>query len=235
MKKLSVLMASLMCLTVGGVYAAWTYAETNIANYHSEEKVVALAEVSTDSTAYGTYKVEFSDDFKIEIDSAQALGLTGKARPSNTNPETDKNNVYHQHEAVLTATGSITVSFKPSAQASDDIKDFGILTNVYFSTSKEMGTMQWEGSNIFEFNAHSCTFGFGDDNLATGAVDSAKWTKLEDGRFEYVFDTATLKSIFTLREGIVLDSSKLHDDFFMITEGLTTTVHMHQVSATVSD
>ena len=230
MKKLSVLMASLMCLTVGGVYAAWTYAETNIANYHSEEKVVALAEVSTDSTAYGTYKVEFSDDFKIEIDSAQALGLTGQTRASGTG-------VYHQHEAVLTATGSITVSFKPAAQASDDVKDFGILTNVYFSTSKEMDTMKWkDGNNIFAFDDNSCTFGFGDDNLATGAVDSAKWTwDEEDGRFEYVFDTAALKSIFTLREGIVLDSSKLHDDFFMITEGLTTTVHMHQVSAAVSE
>ncbi len=230
MKKLSILMAGLTCLTVGGVYATWTYAETNIANYHSDETVIALAGVSTDTTAYGTYEVEFND-FAITIDSAQALGFTGKPRPSNTNSEMDKTNVYHQHEAVLVAKGSITVSFKPAAQVSDDIRQYGILTNVYFSTSKAMDTMKWGEENIFTFKDHSLTFGFGDDNLNT--ENNVKWAWDEtDKRFEYVYEATDLADLFKLKEGIILDSSSVHDDFFNIIEGLTTTVHMHQVTTT---
>ena len=58
MKKLSVLIAMILCITIGGVYAAWTY--TNPAADITDEKFEQLITISTatESGAAGTYAIE---------------------------------------------------------------------------------------------------------------------------------------------------------------------------------
>lgn len=58
MKKLSLLIALILCVTIGGVYAAWTY--TNPAADITDERIEQLITISTatEQGAAGTYDIE---------------------------------------------------------------------------------------------------------------------------------------------------------------------------------
>ena len=65
MKKLSLLIAMILCATIGGVYAAWNYALTDdIADAFEEIKISVEDAELTGSN--GTYKI--TSNFKLVID-----------------------------------------------------------------------------------------------------------------------------------------------------------------------
>ena len=70
MKKLSVLIALMLCVTIGGVYATWSYAGTDdIADAFAEAKVT-IADVELKG-ANGTYKIE--SNLVLTVDQANLL------------------------------------------------------------------------------------------------------------------------------------------------------------------
>ena len=110
MKKLSVLVALMLIITVGGVYANWNYYAyvTGTATPGAdtiEEIDLALKVVAGEdsSTPKGTIRVTLSDDFKITIDDNSG-----------------------DHVGEFDVTGYITVHFDPAANAKDDVKTNGI-------------------------------------------------------------------------------------------------------------
>ncbi len=122
MKKLSVLVALILCVTVGGVYATWNYAQNDVA-----DQTQLLNMVMTEkkfSGAFGTYHINHND-VKFEIDQTANGNYTPK----------------------LNITGSIVVKFSPSENIPADVKENGYTS--YVSFTNPTGANVYEGQNIF--------------------------------------------------------------------------------------
>ena len=97
MKKLSLLLALILCVTIGGVYANWFYAGTQADNLHHHIADMSLTDPNT-TTKYGTYEVKTGDDtIKIKFDQKNQT-------PGN-----------FDYTAVLLFIGEMKVTFTPDA------------------------------------------------------------------------------------------------------------------------
>lgn len=128
MKRLSVLIALMVCMIIGGVYATWHYAGTNdIADAFAEAKVT-IADVELEG-ANGTYKVESN------------LVLT-----------VDQKNTEHEAELVFGSNNNeavyLKVTFTPAANAPQNIKENAVPSELYFGVTTPM---VYEGVDIFSF------------------------------------------------------------------------------------
>ena len=193
MKKLSVLIALLMCVTIGGVYATWTYAGTTDITDGHKEIFVTIPDAVVEGT-YGTYTVD--TNVRLIVD------------------DTDKN---HKAELVFESTDTnevyLRVTFTPNeATATPAIKANAVPTELYFTTTT---TMQYKmdadgnysangtGVNIFTFA-----------NPGNGELDNEiTWTKQADGTFTYELDLDALKEQISLTQEFLLDSKSEHDAF----------------------
>ncbi len=126
MKKLSILVMLIVCVTVGGVYATWNYAQgkaTDQTKYLDDSTVITDKVVST---AKGTISVDTS-------------GLTVKID--------DTNNDY---TGELLIEGKIVVTFKANAGVSADVSNNGIKMQYALSTTDNF---QYVGNDIFNVDS----------------------------------------------------------------------------------
>lgn len=119
-KRLSVLVALILCVTVGGVYAVWNYAGTDVSDITSLQSAVLTEAVISDSI--GTYTVK-SNTLALEIDNAG------------------------EFVAELDIKGELVLSFKVNANAPLDAENYGI--NTYLSFSRPTDSGKYEGKDIF--------------------------------------------------------------------------------------
>ncbi len=126
-KSISLLMVLILCLTVGGVYAAWSYAASAGVS-ETVNKAVSITE-ATQSGTLGSYQVLYQD-FSLIIDQTAEGDYTPilKFFPAN-----DTN-------------GDLTFKFTPNATASDEIKNNGMDSTVSFSSTLTHG-----GTALFAF------------------------------------------------------------------------------------
>ena len=195
MKKLSLLISLLMCVTIGGVYAVWTYAGTNdIADGFAEAKVtIADAELTG---ANGTYAI--TSNLVLTVDQA---------------------NDQHEAKLVFASNNSdpiyLTVTFTPSANAPQTIKDNAVPSELYFTTSTEMQYKMDSDGNYSETGTAKDIFVF--SNVADGDLDvNITWTEQSDGTFTYTLDKAQLETMIKLNDAdkkFVLDTKAEHDAF----------------------
>lgn len=191
MKKLSVLIALMLCVTIGGVYATWTYAGTDdIADAYAEAKVtIADAELTG---ANGTYKVESN------------LVLT-----------VDQKNEDHEAELVFGSNNSdpifLKVTFTPAANAPQEIKDSAVPSELYFTTTTEMEYKMDADGNYSATGTPKKIFTF--TNPADSVFNAnVTWTP-EAGAFTYTLDETALRSMISLSQTFVLDLKSEHDAF----------------------
>lgn len=215
MKKLSLLVVLALLITVGGVYATWTYtsASADIVDA-SKEIVVQLADATTTGAA-GTFHVESNlglvidqDDDASQVHSAKLVyKLTG-----NDNP---------QDSAI-----AMTITFTPSANASQTIRDNAVPAELYFSTTTEMkypadanGFYNAGGSpkNIFVLsNTANDNF---EGNPSTYPEKAVAWTKQSDGTFTATYTLAQMKTMIQLNSPIILDTKADYDAFKLLLNG----------------
>ena len=184
MRKLSLLMALLLCVTVGGVYATWTYYDTTADVFDASAEIkVELADVSS-SGASGSYSM--STNLALVIDQ------------KNEDHEAELKFISNNGEAI-----HLTLVFKPSDNASSTIKQNGIPTELFWTTTTEM---LYEGTPIFTFtNPSNGTF-----------EENVTWTQDTDENGDEIlvatYDEATLKSMITLNH-VKLDEKAKYDAF----------------------
>jgi len=109
MKKLSILVALILCVTIGGVYANWLY-PGNTTNEVTQPINHIMAETTLDG-AYGSYHTQ-TNTLKITVDQA--------------NP---------QFEAKLVYDGELVVTFTPHTNISDAQLDAALNAVVTISIS----------------------------------------------------------------------------------------------------
>ena len=128
MKKLSLVMAAAMCVTVGGVYASWSYAEEQTVNYNQKSASVSLD--VTEPTYSGA-------DLAVTL-TTDNVGLTIDGT------EKEVEGVMTKNVAMLITSGYIDVVFTP-ADTSD-------MTSVQLTVSVVVNTHAvYDGEHVFKF------------------------------------------------------------------------------------
>ncbi len=170
MKKLSALIALALCITIGGVYATWNYAQGDVSSLSKafNESMAGTSE----NTAAGQIAIN-TDTLSITIDDL-VINETGVAG-------TD-------HKAEAYFDGYVTVTFTPTVGADDDVVNFGIDTKYNFSILTTLDSWSYEGTVLFDV----------DETPVSVAKESL--TKNADGSFSYKIDAKDISDKITINE-----------------------------------
>lgn len=192
MARLSLIIMLLLCITITGVYAVWTYAGTNdIADAYAETKIT-IADVEL-TGANGIYKIE--SNLVLTIDQA---------------------NENHEAELVFSSNNGddiyLKVTFTPATNAPQAIKENAVPSELYFGTTTTMQyTMDPQG-NYSASGTPTNILSFA--NPGNGTLDHVfPWTQQDDGSFTYTMDEDDLKGQISLSQTFVLDTKEEHDAF----------------------
>lgn len=114
MKRLSVIIALALCLTIGGVYAAWTYSVGTPAEQTGSFAVAMGTKVLDDDTNSGSFSVVSTPSFVVEPGNATNYTTT-----------------------LVKADGSadLVIKFTPNANASADIKSAAVPAQIAIAVS----------------------------------------------------------------------------------------------------
>ena len=192
MKKLSLLIALCMLLTIGGVYATWSYVgSTDIIDAKSEAKVTIAPAISEGT--YGTYTIE--SNLVLSVDQA---------------------NDNHEAELVFSSNNDqpvyLKVTFTPNAYAPQSIKQSAVPSELYFGVTTPM-QYKMDAAGNYDANGTPVDI-FSFTNPSNGTLDNTfTWTKNEDGTFTYELDVDDLKGQIMLSQTFVLDIKAEHDAF----------------------
>ena len=132
-------------VTVGGVYATWTFTASSDVADATKEFTVALVPEPNIIGTYGTYHIDTSS-VKLAIDQA------GEG----------------DHTAVLKIdeTSKVVITFTPAANAPVSVKENGVESTFSLSTSKEF---TYEGRSVFTLRNHTANAIEWDKDEETGA------------------------------------------------------------------
>lgn len=122
MKKLSILIALILCVTIGGVYATWVYSQSDDVADITGAKAITMTEATFTGT-YGTYHVD-------------TTGLTMVVDPKEGTT----------HTTALKIEGNLVISFTPNTYAPEDVKNGGVPSTFAFSLSN--ANWKYEGQDI---------------------------------------------------------------------------------------
>lgn len=151
MKKISLLIALCMLLTIGGVYATWTYTQATDVADEAVNMNMNLTDVAYTGT-YGTYQVDTSS-LSMVIDPKE--GTT--------------------HTTALYVTGQIVIKFTPNTYAPDNVKADAVPST--FALSVSSAEWKYEGTNIITVNhpgeKHDITWTPQGDGTFTYTIDAA--------------------------------------------------------------
>lgn len=219
MKKLSVLIASLLCVTIGGVYATWYYATSN--NVGDKHQHIGL-ELTADKLqgGYGSYTVEVKVGMWIDPASENsyeaalyfgAADIDGNVTPAQPTDE------------------AIVITYTPDTYVPDDVDNFGLTT--YWSLSWKKGDL----TNLADWKYGSTTPIFSSIDTTTVTTiypngtdgQTNVWSAKADGKFTYTITVQTLSNMINLSTGITLDSITKYNEFQAALSGGTIGINVN--------
>ena len=193
MKKLSALIALMLCVTIGGVYATWTYGGNDVADAFNEVKVT-IADATIEGSQ-GTYTIT-----------------------SNLVITADQNNP-QEHKAILDFASNnadpiyLKVTFTPSSIASKEVKEGASPSELYWGTTVPMQYRVNAETGNFDKDATPVDI-FTFSNTANGVLDNTfAWTNEGDGTFSYTLDETALRAAISLSQDFILDTKAEYDVF----------------------
>ncbi len=192
MRKLTILIALMLIVTISGVYATWSYAGTNdIADAFAEAKVtIADAELTG---ANGTYKIE--SNLVLTVDQA---------------------NEAHEAKLVFGSNNTediyLKVTFTPASNAPQTIKDNAVPSELYFGTTTAMQYKMDAEGNYDENGTPVDIFTFFNPS-DSDFNPNVSWSEQPNGSFTYTLDEAALTNMISLSQTFVLDIKGEHDAF----------------------
>ena len=181
MKKLTLLLALIVCVTVGSVYAAWIYTGSTVS---TADRTLShgMATATTDGDI-GILKV-VHNDIDVKIDQT-AVG---------------------DYRANLVITGSIQVSFTPNDGAPADAVNNAVPAQIALYV-KNADANLYEGSPIYVISTPSVdlTWEKQTDGTFLATVDAATIDSMLDLGAEFVLEThAKWQTFHDLEENITL-------------------------------
>ena len=206
MKKIKLLIALIMCLTIGGVYATWLYADNSV-DIDDENAIVAVA-MSTASSdgASGTFGVEAN--FTISIEPLKDVDPDTTVATANHIAAIQFKNL---DGTDMTMTGDdkpvITLTFTPKASAHPDVKANAVEASYYLIDS----TADAHAGANMQYDADGAgTASSPEDIFTYGATSAAKqeitWGAPDPstGVFTYTIDVT--EDVIDLTEDFLLNT-----------------------------
>ena len=185
MKKLSILIALMLCITIGGVYATWSYAGTNDIADQLVETKVTVANIEY-KEANGTYSID--SNLVLTVDQANTQHDAKLVYGSNNNEEP-----------------YIKITFVAADYASPEIKANAVPSELYFSTTTDMKYSNKDGETVDIFWLSNTGNGYLDNEFT--------WTPEGNGKFSYTLDKTAIESCIKLNDTFVLGTKAEHDAF----------------------
>ena len=185
MKKLSILIALMLCITIGGVYATWSYAGTNDIADQLVEAKVTIANIEY-KEANGVYTID--SNLVLTVDQA---------------------NEKHEAKLVYGSNNSedpyIKITFTAADYASPDIKANAVPSELYFGTTTPMQYTNKDGDKVDIFWL---------SNTGNNTLDNEfTWTPEGNNKFSYTLDKAAIENCIKLNGTFVLGTKVEHDKF----------------------
>ena len=164
MKKLSILIALILCVTIGGVYATWVYSQSDDVADITGAKAITMTEATFTGT-YGTYHVDTS-----------SLSMVVDPKEGTT------------HTTALKIDGNLVIGFTPNTYAPEEVKQNGVASTFAFSLSN--ANWQYNGQTIMTVDTekHNITWtpdGSGAFTFTISAAELANYIRLT----EFTLDT----------------------------------------------
>lgn len=181
MKKMSILASLALCVTIGGVYAAWNYADKNV------------------STTYAAMGVSVTGiTSQSEKGVLQAVG-TNVALQIDDVP----NAKTHTTEFVYDANGYFTVTFTANANAPVEVLKDGIDLKWHVglattaNVAKDYTTVKYDNQIIYTVNPQA---------VAISKVDAETWTNTNGNTIEEIIDGETVVGVKYKKGDVVVES-----------------------------
>ena len=188
MKKLSVIIALAVCLTIGGVYAAWTYPGNT--SQVSQHATLGIQMNANENDSIGT--------FSILVDG-------GSQNPFKIEPTSSSD-----FTATFLAQHQVTIVFTPKTNAAQSVLENGIDAYWYFTNGDKLLSTTYEGNPIFSYQEAN---GATNAQKIWAANSGEANCFVKDGSvFKYNITNDLLAAI-KLRDNIVLDSKADYDAF----------------------
>jgi len=150
MKKISLLIALALIISIAGVYATWTYTQSTDVADETVNMSLNLTNVTYTGT-YGTYEID-KTGLNLTIDPKEGTS----------------------HTTALKAGGSLIIKFTPNTYAPEDIKQNAVPSTYSFSLSNNAWT--YDGASILTLqhaDAHDIDWVSNDDGSFSYVISAA--------------------------------------------------------------
>lgn len=198
MKKLSVLIALLLCVTISGVYATWYYVSDSADIVDVNRETAVQLESATTTGAAGSFTIE--SNLRLVIDQQVYGSGINKHEAVLNFISTDSNPVY------------LRVTFTPSSNASEIVHEEAVPAELYFTTST---AMQYKADNDGKLDQENGMLKdiFLLDGKATTFAGDIDWEKAGNGTFTAEYSAEELAEMIALNGTIILDTKSDYDHF----------------------
>ena len=217
MKKIGLWMAALVAVTVGGVYAGWTYAEQGVPEVGSDKGIQLETYENTLQKGHYTFTQNEINSGKglFYFDSAATVGKT----------ELDKNAV------VFVNNCEFVVTFTPNENATPDVLANGVDTELHIYNTAKDRTVDLGSGPVAIYSSYADII----INIQGVSGEGYHWTKNDDGSFTFTLSQSDLQALFDSHmvlnsANLVLSSSALHSAFDTATEGMTMKTHVKDLA-----
>ncbi len=206
-KRFATLIIALALLTTGGVFATWSYAGSD-AGYAISKDMNFAMENSSVSMSNGTYYVTVS-----EGSSVFTIDQKGQ----------DASNPDYTAELKVNPNATITVKFVPNVGANTDVKERGILSEVFFDFAKGSERQTYNMDNNGNYTTVENApykveiISLKKDKITINPISDAPvegqnyWTKTADG-FTFTLDADDIKEYVSLNNADTKDGAGFYLD-----------------------
>lgn len=188
MKKMSILASLALCVTIGGVYAAWNYADKNV------------------STTYAAMGVSVTGvTSQSEKGVLQAVGTNVALQID----DVAEDNVQHQTAFVYDANGYFTVTFTANANAPVDVLAGGIDLKWYIGLATTANLpadytgVEYGGHDIYTIDTQE---------VQINKVDATTWKNTDGNTIEETKEGDTVVSVKYKKGDVVVESREVKAD-----------------------
>lgn len=164
MRRISLLITLVLCLTIGGVYATWVYSQSDDVADITGAKAITMTEATFTGT-YGTYSVDTSK-LTMQVDPKEGTA----------------------HTTSLVITGDLVITFTPNTYAPNEVKNNGVASTFAFSLSNSAWNYDNKAIMKVDTNKHDITWVKGDNGTFTYTI-SAETLKTYITLTEFSLDT----------------------------------------------
>lgn len=148
MKKISLLIALVLCLTISGVYATWVYSQSDDVADITGAKAITMTEATFTGT-YGTYSVDTSA-LSMQVDPKEGTA----------------------HVTSLVITGDLTITFTPNTYAPDEVKNNGVASTFAFSLSNSAWNYDNQPIITVDTDKHNIAWAKGGNGIFTYTISA---------------------------------------------------------------